>query len=223
MRILHLYPGAWRARYGEEMAALLETRPVSWRDRLDLLRGALDAWIHPPTPSRTPAVASLLGGGLWTVVAAGVLFGPTPPDWPGYFLEVVPVAVVAVAVLSVAVLGCALRSGDAGAGPFRLTAAIAVTGYASWVLVLVATAAGWVDQPSLAAAQTLAIVGTTLIGSALVMSGDATIGGLITASGMAMLVPWSTGWLVFGAAWTAIGIVLWLERTATTDPTRLAS
>lgn len=223
MALLRLYPRRWRARYGQEMEALLEARPVSWRGRLDLVRGAIDAWIHPPTRSRTPAVAALVGGGLWTVVAAGVLFGPTPPDWPGYLLEVVPVAVVAVAVLSVAVLGCALRSGDAGGGVFRLTTAIAVTGYGSWVVALVATAAGLVDQPGLAAAQTLAIVGTTLIGAALVMSGDETIGGLITASGIAMLVPWSPGWLVFGAAWTAIGIVLWLERSATTDPTRLAS
>lgn len=223
MWLLRLYPRRWQARYGEEMAALLEARVMTRRDRLDLVRGALDAWIHPPTPSRTPAVASLLGGGLWTVVAAGVMFQPTPPDWPGYLLEVVPVAVVAVAVLSVAVLGCALRSGDAGAGPFRLTAAIAVTGYASWVLVLVATAAGWVDQPSLAAAQTLAVVATTLIGAALVMSEDAIIGGLVTASGLAMLVPWSAGWLAFGPAWTAIGIVLWLERMTRVDPTGLAS
>ena len=223
MTLLRLYPGRWRARYGEEMAALLEARPRSWRDRLDLLRGALDAWLHPPTPSRTPAVASLAGGGLWTMVSAGVMFQPTPPDWPGYLLEVLPTATVAVAFLSVAVLGCALRSGDAGVGVFRLTAAIAAVGYASWIVVLVATAAGWADEPGLAAAQTLAIVGTTLIGAALVMSEDATIGGLITASGLAMLVPWSAGWLVFGAAWTAIGIALWLERAMRIGTTRLTT
>lgn len=223
MRILHLYPGAWRARYGEEMAALLEARSVGWRDRQDLVRGAIDAWLHPPTPSRTPAVASLVGGGLWTVVAAGVLFQPTPPDWPGYLLEVVPVAVVAVAFLAVAVVGCGLRSGDSGGGAFWLTVAVAVAGYTSWIVLLGATAAGWADGPALAAAQTLAIVGTTLVGATLVMSEDATIGGLITGSGMAMLVPWSTGWLVFGAAWTAIGLALWLERSTRTEPTGFAS
>ena len=57
----------------------------------------------PPIPSRTPAVAALVGGGLWTVVAAGVLFQPAPPDWPGYLLEVVPTATLAVAFLFVAV------------------------------------------------------------------------------------------------------------------------
>lgn len=223
MTLLRLYPGRWRARYGEEMAALLEVRPVSWHDRLDLVRGALDAWIHPPTPSRTPAVAALVGGGLWTVVAAGILFQPTPPDWPGYLLEVVPMAAVAVACLSVAALGCALRSGDAGVAVFRLTAALAVVGYASWIVVLAATALGWADGPLLGAAQTVAVVGTALVGAGLVMAGDTTIGGLVTASGLAMLVPWSAGWLVFGAAWTGIGVALWLERATRIDPTRLES
>ena len=82
------------------------------RDRVDLVRGALDAWLHPPTPSRIPAVAALVGGGLWTLVAAGVVFQPAPPDWPGYLAEAVPLALVAVAFLLVATLGCALRSGD---------------------------------------------------------------------------------------------------------------
>jgi hypothetical protein len=221
--LLRLYPGRWRARYGEEMTALLETSPVGWHDRLDLVRGAIDAWLHPPTPSRTPALAALVGGGLWTMVSAGVLFGPTPPDWPGYLLEVLPTATVAVAFLSVAVLGCALRSSDAGVGVFRLTAAIAVVGYATWLVALIATAAGMTGGPELAVAQTLAIVGTTLIGAGLVMVGDTRIGGLVTASGLAMLVPWSAGWLVFGTAWTAIGVALWLERVMRIHSTRLTT
>ena len=217
--ILRLYPGAWRARYGEEMAALIEARPMSRRDRLDLARGALDAWLHPPTPSRIPAVAAIAGGGLWTVVAAGVLFQPTPPDWPGYLMEVVPAAMLAVALLAVAVVGCALRSGDGGAAVARVTSVIAIAGYVAWIAMLAATALGWADGPALAAAQTVAIVGTTLVGAAAVMAGDTTIGGLVTASGLAMLIPWSAGWLVFGTAWTAIGILLWIERAGRTEPT----
>jgi hypothetical protein len=205
------------------MAALLEARPASRSDRLDLVRGALDAWLHPPTPSRVPAMAAIAGGGLWTVVAAGVLFQPTPPDWPGYLLEVVPAAALAVAFLSVAVLGCALRSGDGGAPVALVTSAIAIAGYIAWIAMLVATALGWADGPALAAAQTVAIVGTTLVGAAAVMAGDTTIGGLVTASGLAMLIPWSAGWLVFGTAWTAIGVVLWLERATRTDRPPLAS
>ncbi len=44
---LALYPQAWRERYGEELAALVEERPPSLRATLDLLRGAADAHLHP--------------------------------------------------------------------------------------------------------------------------------------------------------------------------------
>ena len=221
--LLRLYPGRWRARYGEEMADLLEARSITGRDRLDLVRGAIDAWIHPPTPSRIPAITALIGGGLWTLVAAGVLFQPAPPDWPGYLHEVVPIALVAVAFLWVAVLGCGLRSGDRGGGIFGVTAIITTLGYGSWIAMLALTAAGWADGPGLAAAQTVAIVGTTLIGATLVRDGDTAVGGLITAGGLAMLIPWSAGWLVFGTSWTAVGLVLWLELAARSEPTGFAS
>jgi hypothetical protein len=223
MTILGLYPRRWRARYGEEMAALLDARPATWRDRRDLVRGALDAWLHPPTPSRIPAVAAIAGGGLWTVVAAGVLFGPVQPDWPGYLMEIVPVVAIAVIFLAIAVVGCALRSGDRGAGVARITTTIAIVGYIAWIAMLAGTLLGWADGPGLAAAQGVAIVGTTLIGAGAVMAGDTTIGGLVTASGLAMLVPWSAGWLVFGTAWTAIGILLWIERVTRTEPAGSAS
>lgn len=223
MTLLRLYPARWRARYGEEMADLLDARAMTGRDHVDLVRGALDAWIHPPTPSRTPAVAGLIGGGLWTVAAAAVVFQPTPPDWPGYVQEVVPIALVAVAFLWVAVLGCGLRSGDRGAGILRVTGTISTLGFGSWIAMLALTATGWADGPGLAAAQAVAIVGTSLIGATLVRDRDTVVGGLITAGGLAMLIPWSAGWLVFGTSWTAVGIVLWLERATRTEPTGFAS
>jgi len=36
-----LYPPAWRARYGDELAALMEDAPRAWRTDWDLLKGAL--------------------------------------------------------------------------------------------------------------------------------------------------------------------------------------
>ena len=100
----------------------------------------------------------------------------------------------------------------AAPGSFGVTAAIATLGYGSWLAMLALTATGWADGPALAAAQTVAIVGTTLIGATLVRDGDTAVGGLITAGGLAMLIPWSAGWLVFGTSWTAVGLVLWVER-----------
>jgi hypothetical protein len=46
-RLVYLYPPEWRDRYGEEFSALLEARPVTPLDLLDIIRGALDAHLHP--------------------------------------------------------------------------------------------------------------------------------------------------------------------------------
>jgi hypothetical protein len=45
--LLHLYPGAWRQRYEEEMLALLEQHTVTLATFFDLLLGALDARLDP--------------------------------------------------------------------------------------------------------------------------------------------------------------------------------
>ena len=46
--LLRLYPRAWRERYGEELSAQLDTqRPLRIGVVTDLVRGALDAHLHP--------------------------------------------------------------------------------------------------------------------------------------------------------------------------------
>jgi hypothetical protein len=46
--LLRLYPRAWRERYGEELSAQLEAqRPMRIGIVADLVRGALDAHLHP--------------------------------------------------------------------------------------------------------------------------------------------------------------------------------
>src|SRR3990170_9159862 len=46
--LLRLYPRAWRERYGEELSAQLEAqRPLRIGVVADLVRGALDAHLHP--------------------------------------------------------------------------------------------------------------------------------------------------------------------------------
>lgn len=47
MNLVSLYPASWRERYGEEFAELLGARPPSLRDRVDIVRGAADARLHP--------------------------------------------------------------------------------------------------------------------------------------------------------------------------------
>jgi len=45
--ILHLYPAAWSARYRDEVDDLLRQRRPRVSDLVDLVRGALDAQVHP--------------------------------------------------------------------------------------------------------------------------------------------------------------------------------
>lgn len=65
-RLLGLYPEAWRERYGEEMAALLDDTPPGVFATLDLLRGALIAHARPlvgaaPTARARGTIAWVLG------------------------------------------------------------------------------------------------------------------------------------------------------------------
>jgi hypothetical protein len=82
-RLVRLYPRAWRDRYLAELEDLLLDRPPTLADRLDIVRGALDAWIHPQLAGRPRqeagtgaglrllgAGASALGGALW--IAGGL-------------------------------------------------------------------------------------------------------------------------------------------------------
>ena len=220
--LLRLYPGAWRARYGDEMEALLEARRPGRRERLDLIRGALDAWIHPATPSLAPILAALIGGGLWTVVATAVVVQPAPLDWPGYLAEVLPFACVAAACLMVAALGSMLRAGEGRSRAKGTATALVLVGYVAWIAMLGATILGQVGSPALAAAQSLAMLGTIAVGLILVRAGDEPIGFLLIAAPVAMLLPWTATWLAYGAAWTAIGIVMWLDRASRAGPGQLA-
>jgi len=45
--LLRLYPAPWRARYGEEFAAVLARQRASPGMVLDVLAGAIDARLHP--------------------------------------------------------------------------------------------------------------------------------------------------------------------------------
>ena len=94
-----------------------------------------------------------------------------------------------------------------------LAAVVGVVGYLAWIGALAATAAGRTDAQTLAAAQTFAMIGTILIGVALLRAGDVAVGVLILTGAVALLVPWTVMWLVFGASWTAVGMVLVTGRS----------
>ena len=90
--ILRLYPRAWRERYGDEIAALLEERPASLLDQLDLIRGALDARLHPqvtgadaapeqeiPMNQKQLDLVAAIGGIAWILGVASMVMLPAEP------------------------------------------------------------------------------------------------------------------------------------------------
>jgi hypothetical protein len=87
--LLRLYPRAWRERYGDELVALLAERPASMLDNLDLIRGALDARLHPQLQGSSSAPqtevsghhrqlgpAAALGGVAWILAIASLFVLP---------------------------------------------------------------------------------------------------------------------------------------------------
>ena len=77
-RLLTLYPRPWRERYGAEFAELLSGRQATWRDRFDVVKGALDAWLDPqliaPARPRYPDRVDRLAG-VGTIAAGLSLIG----------------------------------------------------------------------------------------------------------------------------------------------------
>jgi hypothetical protein len=87
--LLRCYPARWRARYGEEFAAVLEERPLGPFDVADILLGALDAHLHLrglgaasqhakgfAMSLRIGGTAALIGAPIWVggfVVANGAI------------------------------------------------------------------------------------------------------------------------------------------------------
>lgn len=69
--LIRLYPRTWRDRYEPEFLALLEARPPSVRDRLDIVRGAVDARLDRRSPpettrfTRITALSAVVSGALW--------------------------------------------------------------------------------------------------------------------------------------------------------------
>ena len=53
--LIRLYPRAWRRRYGRELAELIATQPASFGTAIDLVAGAIDAWLNPQSSTAATA------------------------------------------------------------------------------------------------------------------------------------------------------------------------
>ncbi len=117
--LLRLYPARWRARYGDEFAAVLGERPLGPFDVADVLLGALDAHLHLrglgaasqhakgfAMSLRIGGYAAILGGILWFVALAGNAINDGADSSSSVFgIVLVTSIVVAVAATLVALVG----------------------------------------------------------------------------------------------------------------------
>src|SRR5688572_1467893 len=207
--LLRLYPAWWRERYGDEMAALLETRPPDVRARLDLVRGAFDAQLRSPEaghgPGRTVA-AALIAGAAWTIAGVASVGAPVPPDWPGYLDSTLPVSVVgALAILS-AGLGVARLAWSSSGPSLELAVLASVVAHIVWAAMLVVAVLGGPYGAVTAIGQTAAGIATVGIGLALIRAKVQPIGEAVVVAGAVLLIPTPAAWLIVGAFWTGIGL-----------------
>ncbi len=211
-RWLRLYPRDWRERYGDEIGDLLGERPFGWRARLDVVRGALDAHLHPRQPPRIGLLAPLVAGLAWIAAGLATVVEPVPPDWPGYLVWTLPLgAIGALAVLRlVTIVG--RRSGlraPSVAGPALL---VAIAAHVAWIAALVIAIAGGPYGALTAAAQSIAGVATVGIGLVRWRDGDHPLAEAVLVAGGALLIPSPASWIVVGAAWLAAAIVAGRRR-----------
>lgn len=123
--LLRLYPRDWRERYGEEFLALLEERPPDALDHVDIVRGAIDARVHPqqrpasaaPDPAkgrvsdRWLGVATTLGAVILVAGLVVALNGPMVIDDGGTYRDggaAIPFLIVAFVLLAVGMLRASL-------------------------------------------------------------------------------------------------------------------
>jgi hypothetical protein len=204
--LLRLYPRAWRDRYESEMLAVIEARRLDWRTRLDLLRGALDAHLHPAQAPAIPVLAALVAGVTWIVAGVASITQPLPPDWPGFLLETLPLGLLgAIAELRV-VLAIGRRSGLGGPRGTGVALVFAAVGHVVWIVVLAVAAIGGPYGAITGAGQSLAAVGTLAVGLVRARAADHTSSLALVVAGAAMLVPSPLTWPLAGGAWLALAV-----------------
>jgi hypothetical protein len=207
-RWLRLYPRAWRRRYETEMLAVLEARPVTNRVRVDLVRGALDAHVHPISPPSPGLVAPVAAGVAWIAAGGAALAEPTPPDWPGYMLWTLPLGLIGAAAGMRIVWGAGRRSGlhaPAGSGAALL---MALVGHLVWIAALLVAVVGGPYGAITGAVQSIAALGTIAVGLARWRDADHPMAEALLIAGGSMLVPTPAAWIVAGAAWLSTGLVV---------------
>jgi hypothetical protein len=226
-RLVRLYPPAWRDRYCAELEDLLADRPPTARDRLDLVRGALDAWIHPQLVEREPraegagnagrriaAGGAIVGGGLW--IAGGLAMNAAPIlRGLGYKDSTTALTILAAGALVTALAAVALAIATNRGS--RATAAAATA-----MLIGAALIVG--PWPVFAIGLLGYALATIPFGLLLGRTGNQPFAGLLPISTVILLFMNSEDGralltIPFGLAWIALGAFAFRRSPAATSPT----
>ena len=224
-RLLRLYPRRWRERYEEEFAALLAERPPGIADVVDIVRGALDARLHPmlgddtpptPWPHRLPGLLAASAGLTLTVAGTAIAARPEP-GWgppadllgisfvlmlislPGDYLA--PFGRKIAAVLGLVVLGGALAPmthwAEAGVVVAALAELVALCGLLTMAGIRAGLGARW-RWLGLAFAFLVPAVALGALALARAVTGTAIVpdGSRVL---MLAVVPYGLAWLAIGA------------------------
>lgn len=185
--LLRCYPEAWRARYGDEFAAVLEQRPLGPFDVADVLLSALDAQLHLrglgaaskhgkgfAMSLRIGGYAAIVAGILWLIALAANVINNGGEGAPWMFF----VIVIATILTLIALTG--LSAFQARRYPALTWAAFAVPAVSA-VVALVGfaglAATGDSDRPLIAGFPSWAVMSLGLAG-------------LFIGSGLFALVTW---------------------------------
>ena len=203
---LRLYPRGWRERYEPELLDVLAVGSLTVRTRVDLVRGALDAHVHPLTPPGPPTAAALIAGMAWIVAGLASSLQPLMPDWPGYLLETIPLGVVGAVASGRSVAQIARRSGLSGPPRTTPVLVVALVGHALWVVALVTAAVGGPYGAITGATGALAAIGIVLVGAMRACADDHPAAECLLIVGAAMLIPSPAAWILAGGAWIALAL-----------------
>ena len=230
-RLVSLYPAAWRARYADEFAALLEDRPPRLQQVIDIAWGAVDAHLFPQAPegryrmfTRLSGLSGLLAGLLLLVgfvVNVGGLVNIDPTTNAYRILAFYLFALVG--LLGIHVRQVIVRPGLAWFGFVAALTAIALgvvsaaasasgTEWAGGGLAFVAGIALWIGFSMLGATMLAAGVFPMPVGLAMTIASTMALVGLNLRNADAGFgIPGAVsqiGIILFGLAWIGIGLSL---------------
>jgi hypothetical protein len=228
--LIRLYPRSWRDRYEPEFLGLLEARPPSTRDRLDIVRGALDARLNLGSPrgssrlTRVASIAAIAAGALWIAwlvisIQGFDAFDDSPIRDPGLVLSM-----LAGLTLSASHVTLGLASADrmrpwGGIAAGIATIGFAITAFGGGSAALFALAAS-IAVATAVAGRTLPIAVATLWIAATVAVYAGLVGLVATnwrdQSVMNAGIPYGVAWILIGLTIALRGMPL-VDRAAAGD------